>query len=38
METGALIESGIPLELLDSAIKDYGYPVGPITLADEVSE
>ena len=26
----------MPLEKLDAAIKEYGYPVGPITLADEV--
>jgi enoyl-CoA hydratase/long-chain 3-hydroxyacyl-CoA dehydrogenase len=26
----------VPLDKLDAAIKEYGYPVGPITLADEV--
>lgn len=36
VETSALIQDGVPLETLDKAIKDYGYPVGPITLADEV--
>lgn len=29
-------QAGVPLEKLDEAIKEYGYPVGPITLADEV--
>jgi len=28
--------AGVPLEQLDKAIKAYGFPVGPITLADEV--
>jgi enoyl-CoA hydratase / long-chain 3-hydroxyacyl-CoA dehydrogenase len=37
VETAALIKAGAPLEQLDKAIKDYGYPVGPITLADQVS-
>ncbi|TFJ84159.1 hypothetical protein NSK_004631 [Nannochloropsis salina CCMP1776] len=36
VETGALMEAGVPLEQLDKAIKAYGFPVGPITLADEV--
>ncbi|CAM9467299.1 unnamed protein product [Chrysoparadoxa australica] len=36
IETCALIESGAGLEQLDKAMKSYGLPVGPITLADEV--
>ena len=36
VETSALIQSGVPLLQLDQAMKDYGFPVGPITLADEV--
>lgn len=31
-----LASAGVPLEQLDSAMKEYGFPVGPITLADEV--
>lgn len=37
VETCALVEAGVPLETLDKAIKDFGLPVGPLTLADEVS-
>ena len=29
-------QAGVPLDKLDAAIKEYGFPVGPITLADEV--
>jgi enoyl-CoA hydratase / long-chain 3-hydroxyacyl-CoA dehydrogenase len=36
VETAALMADGVPLEELDQALKDYGLPVGPITLADEV--
>jgi len=35
-ETSALMQQGAGLEALDKAIKSYGMPVGPITLADEV--
>jgi len=36
VETVALIEAGVELDALDKILKKYGYPVGPITLADEV--
>jgi enoyl-CoA hydratase / long-chain 3-hydroxyacyl-CoA dehydrogenase len=36
VETCALVEAGVGLEQLDKAMKAYGLPVGPITLADEV--
>ena len=32
----ALVRDGVPLETLDKALKNFGMPVGPITLADEV--
>ena len=38
VETVALVEAGVGLEQLDKVVKDYGLPVGPITLADEVSQ
>jgi enoyl-CoA hydratase / long-chain 3-hydroxyacyl-CoA dehydrogenase len=31
-----LVRDGVPLETLDKAMKNFGMPVGPITLADEV--
>jgi enoyl-CoA hydratase/long-chain 3-hydroxyacyl-CoA dehydrogenase len=36
VEVSALVKDGVPLEVLDKAIKKFGMPVGPITLADEV--
>lgn len=36
VEVSALVRDGVPLEKLDKAIKNFGMPVGPITLADEV--
>jgi enoyl-CoA hydratase/long-chain 3-hydroxyacyl-CoA dehydrogenase len=36
IEVSALIRDGAPLEQLDKALKKFGMPVGPITLADEV--
>lgn len=36
VEVSALVQDGVPLETLDKAIKNFGMPVGPITLADEV--
>jgi enoyl-CoA hydratase / long-chain 3-hydroxyacyl-CoA dehydrogenase len=36
VEVSALVKDGVPLEKLDKAITDFGMPVGPITLADEV--
>lgn len=38
VETCALVEAGVGLEQLDKVMKSYGLPVGPITLADEVSK
>jgi len=35
-ESMSIIEAGTSLESLDKAMKDFGLPVGPITLADEV--
>lgn len=35
-EVTALVGDGVPLDKLDKALKDFGMPVGPITLADEV--
>lgn len=36
VEVSALIKEGVPLEKLDGAMTDFGMPVGPITLCDEV--
>ena len=36
IEVSALVRDGIELEALDKAMKNFGMPVGPITLADEV--
>ena len=36
VETAALLRDGVSLESLDKAIKNFGIPVGPITLADDV--
>eukprot|EP00934_Nitzschia_sp_Nitz4_P004354 Nitzschia sp. Nitz4//scaffold1_size375055//231008//233477//NITZ4_000294-RA/size375055-processed-gene-0.374-mRNA-1//1//CDS//3329541099//4344//frame0 len=36
MEVSAIVRDGAPLEKIDRAILDFGMPVGPITLADEV--
>jgi enoyl-CoA hydratase / long-chain 3-hydroxyacyl-CoA dehydrogenase len=36
VEVSALVRDGVPLEKLDDAVKKFGMPVGPITLADEV--
>ena len=36
VEVSALVKDGIGLEVLDKSMKDFGMPVGPITLADEV--
>jgi enoyl-CoA hydratase / long-chain 3-hydroxyacyl-CoA dehydrogenase len=30
------VRDGVPLETLDKAVKNFGMPVGPVTLADEV--
>lgn len=36
VEVSALVRDGVSLEKLDKAVKDFGMPVGPVTLADEV--
>jgi len=36
VEVSALIQDGVPPEKLDKALKNFGMPVGPVTLADEV--
>lgn len=36
VEVSALIRDGVSLEQLDGAMTNFGMPVGPITLADEV--
>jgi len=36
VEVTALARDGASLELMDSSMKNFGMPVGPITLADEV--
>jgi 3-hydroxyacyl-CoA dehydrogenase/enoyl-CoA hydratase/3-hydroxybutyryl-CoA epimerase len=35
-EAAHLISEGVPVEKLDQALVDWGFPVGPITLLDEV--
>ena len=35
-ETGHLLKEGVAIETLDSAITKFGFPVGPVTLLDEV--
>lgn len=36
VEVSALIRDGVSIEKLDKAVKNFGMPVGPVTLADEV--
>jgi len=36
VEVSALVRDGVGLEHLDKSMKNFGMPVGPITLADEV--
>ncbi|KAL3942979.1 MAG: hypothetical protein SGBAC_002930 [Bacillariaceae sp.] len=36
VEVSALVRDGVKLEALDKAMKNFGMPVGPVTLADEV--
>lgn len=31
-----LVEQGVAPDALDRAVRNFGYPVGPVTLADEV--
>lgn len=35
-EAARLLLNGEPIDAIDSALKDYGFPVGPMTLLDEV--
>ena len=35
-EAAWLLSEGVPVEELDGALMDFGYPVGPVTLLDEV--
>jgi 3-hydroxyacyl-CoA dehydrogenase/enoyl-CoA hydratase/3-hydroxybutyryl-CoA epimerase len=35
-EAARLVLEGEPVEVLDGALLDFGFPVGPITLLDEV--
>lgn len=35
-EAAYLLSEGVPVEKIDKALTDWGYPVGPITLLDEV--
>ena len=35
-EAGKMLDEGIAIDVLDRALVDFGFPVGPITLIDEV--
>src|SRR5205823_8312371 len=35
-EAARLVEEGAPIEDVDRAMVDFGFPVGPVTLLDEV--
>ncbi|MEM9102227.1 MAG: fatty acid oxidation complex subunit alpha FadJ [Pseudomonadota bacterium] len=35
-EAAKLVEEGVPVDWIDEALKEFGFPVGPITLLDEV--
>ena len=35
-EAGRLLDEGVAIETIDSALVNFGFPVGPITLLDEV--
>ncbi len=35
-EAGRLLDEGVAIEVIDRALLDFGFPVGPITLLDEV--
>jgi 3-hydroxyacyl-CoA dehydrogenase/enoyl-CoA hydratase/3-hydroxybutyryl-CoA epimerase len=35
-ESGRLLDEGVAIEAIDRALVDFGFPVGPVTLVDEV--
>jgi 3-hydroxyacyl-CoA dehydrogenase/enoyl-CoA hydratase/3-hydroxybutyryl-CoA epimerase len=35
-EAGALLDAGASIEVIDAAMEQFGFPVGPLTLLDEV--
>ena len=35
-EAGRLLDQGVAIDAIDKALTDFGFPVGPITLVDEV--
>jgi 3-hydroxyacyl-CoA dehydrogenase/enoyl-CoA hydratase/3-hydroxybutyryl-CoA epimerase len=35
-EAGALLDAGASIEVIDNAMEQFGFPVGPLTLLDEV--
>jgi 3-hydroxyacyl-CoA dehydrogenase / enoyl-CoA hydratase / 3-hydroxybutyryl-CoA epimerase len=35
-EAGHLLQEGVPIELIDRTMTDFGFPVGPVALLDEV--
>jgi 3-hydroxyacyl-CoA dehydrogenase/enoyl-CoA hydratase/3-hydroxybutyryl-CoA epimerase len=35
-EAGLLVEEGVPVDVIDRAMTGFGFPVGPVTLLDEV--
>ena len=35
-EAGTLLDQGVAVDIIDRALVDFGFPVGPITLIDEV--
>ena len=35
-EAGILVREGVPIDLIDRTMTEYGFPVGPVTLLDEV--
>ena len=35
-EAGVLVREGVPIELIDETMTKFGFPVGPVTLLDEV--
>ncbi len=35
-EAGRMLDEGVPIDVLDKAMLSFGFPVGPVTLLDEV--